>query len=69
MDGTQRAFPIREADGETKMKNIIPSSLPHFHQLASKDPDTFMFVIVLSIYYSIYKFLLSLEDYIVLKYF
>ena len=43
MAGTQRAFPIREENGETKMKNIIPSSLPHFHRLASKDPNTFMF--------------------------
>ena len=43
MDGIQRAFPIREADGETKMKNISPSALPHFHGLTSEDPDTFMF--------------------------
>ena len=46
MDGIQRAFPIREANGETKMKNIIPSALPHFHGLTSDDPDTFMFEFV-----------------------
>ena len=43
MAGTQRAFPIREADGDTKMKNISPSTLPHFHGLTSEDLDTFMF--------------------------
>ena len=37
------AFPIIEANRETKIKNINPSSLPHFHELTSKDPDTFMF--------------------------
>eukprot|EP00253_Pinus_taeda_P014105 PITA_14105 len=26
-----------------KMKNISPSSLPHFHGLTSEDPDTFLF--------------------------
>jgi hypothetical protein len=36
-------FPIRESDGEAKMKNINPSALPHFHGLVSKDPDTFLF--------------------------
>ena len=43
MVGTQRAFPIREADGETKMKNISPSALPHFHGITFEDPDTFIF--------------------------
>ena len=43
MAGTQRAFPIREEDGDIEMKNISPSTLPHFHGLTSKDPDTFMF--------------------------
>ena len=46
MVGTQRAFLIREVDGETKMKNISPLALPHFHGLTSKDPDTFMFEFV-----------------------
>jgi hypothetical protein len=36
-------FPIQETNGETKMKNINPSSLPHFHGLVSEDPDTFLF--------------------------
>ena len=36
-------FPIRETTGEARMKNISPTSLPHFHGLTSKDPDTFMF--------------------------
>ena len=43
MDGIQIAFPIREGDWETKMKNISPLALPHFHGLTSEDPDTFMF--------------------------
>ena len=37
------AFPIRETNGDTKMKNISPSSLPHFHDLTMEDPDTFLF--------------------------
>jgi len=37
------AFPIREIDGDTKMKNISPSILPHFHGLTIEDPDTFLF--------------------------
>jgi len=37
------AFPIRETNGDTKMKNISPSALPHFHGLTTEDPDTFLF--------------------------
>ena len=40
---TQGVSPIRETHGETRMKNINPSALPHFHGLTSKDPETFMF--------------------------
>ena len=36
-------FPIRETSGDTKMKNISPFAIPHFHGLTSKDPDTFLF--------------------------
>jgi hypothetical protein len=36
-------FPIQESNGETKMKNINPSALPHFHGLLSKYPDTLLF--------------------------
>ena len=36
-------FPIWETTGEAGMKNISPNSLPHFHGLASKDPNIFMF--------------------------
>jgi len=53
MDGNQNdrgdreriesAFPIRETNGDTKMKNISPSALPHFHGLTIEDPDTFLF--------------------------
>jgi hypothetical protein len=32
-------FPIRE----TKMKNIKPSSLPHFHGLTIEDPNILLF--------------------------
>ena len=37
------AFPIRETNGDTKMKNISPSSLPNFHGLTTEDPKTFLF--------------------------
>ena len=37
------AFPFRETNGDTKMKNIRPSTLPHFHGLTIEDPDTFLF--------------------------
>src|ERR1700733_10110762 len=40
------AFPIRETNGEMKMKNISPSALPHFHGLTTKYPDTFLFEFV-----------------------
>lgn len=36
-------FPIRETNGEDKMKNISPTSLPHFHGMAYEDPDIFLF--------------------------
>jgi len=37
------AFLIKETNGEARMKNISPISLPHFHGLTIKDPNTFMF--------------------------
>ena len=40
------AFPIRETNKDTKMKNISPSALPHFHGLTTEDPDTFLFEFV-----------------------
>jgi len=40
------AFPIRETNGDTKMKNTSPSALPHFHGLTTEDPDTFLFEFV-----------------------
>ena len=43
LEGT---FPIRETNGDTKMKNISPSALPHFHGLTLEDPDTFLFEFV-----------------------
>ena len=42
----QGAVPIRETNGDTKMKNIIPSTLPHFHDLTSEDPNTLLFEFV-----------------------
>ena len=36
-------FPIRETNGDTKTKNISPSSLPYFHGMTTEDPDTFLF--------------------------
>ena len=40
---TQEVFPIREIDGKTRMKNINPSALPHFHGITFEDLDSFMF--------------------------
>jgi len=37
------AFLIKETNGDSKMKNVSPSALPHFHGLTSKDLDTFLF--------------------------
>ena len=39
-------FPIRETNGDTKMKNISPSTLSHFHGLTTQDHDTFLFEFV-----------------------
>ena len=39
----ESTFPIRETNGDTKMKNISPSALPHFHGLTIEDADTFLF--------------------------
>lgn len=39
-------FLIWENNGDTKMKNIFPSSLPHFHGLTTEDPNTFLFEFV-----------------------
>jgi hypothetical protein len=36
-------FPIRESNGETKMKNINPYALPHFHGIVYEYFDTFLF--------------------------
>ena len=36
-------FAIRETNGDTKMKNISPSALPHFHGMNTEDLDTFLF--------------------------
>ena len=44
---TEGVFPIRENNGDVRMKNISPSSLPHFHGLTSEDPDTFLFEFVI----------------------
>jgi len=45
-DRLEGDFPIRETNGDAKMKNISPSALPHFHGLTSEDPDTFFFEFV-----------------------
>jgi len=36
-------FPIRQTNGDARMKNISPYSLPHFHGLTSEDLDNFLF--------------------------
>lgn len=45
-------LPIRETNGDTRTKNIIPSTLPYFHGLTSEEPDTFLFEFV--VIYGIY---------------
>ena len=42
----ESALPIKETNGDTKMKNISPSTLPHFHGLTTEVPDTFLFEFV-----------------------
>lgn len=36
-------FLIQETNVEAMMKNISPTTFPHFHGLGSKNPNTFMF--------------------------
>ena len=36
-------FPILDSMGDTPMKNIPPSALPHFHGMSSEDLDSFLF--------------------------
>jgi len=35
-------FPIQEVDEETKMNNINPSTLNHFHGITNKDSSNFL---------------------------
>ena len=42
----EEPFPIIETNGDPRMKNISPTTLPHFHGLTSKDLGTFMFELV-----------------------
>ena len=36
-------FPILYLTRDISMKNIPPSTLPHFHGMTSEDPDSFLF--------------------------
>ena len=36
-------FPILDSTRDVKMKNIPPSSLPHFHGMSTEDPNSFLF--------------------------
>ena len=36
-------FPILDIIRDVAMKNIPLSSLPHFHGMSTKDPDSFLF--------------------------
>jgi hypothetical protein len=36
-------FPILETWEQVRMKNINPTTLPHFHGMITKDPNTFLF--------------------------
>ena len=42
-ENIEGAFPNRETNKDTKMKNISPSDLPHSHGLTTEYPDTFLF--------------------------
>ena len=46
IDRYEVGFSIRETNGDVRMKNISPFSLPHFHGLTLEDPDTFFFKFV-----------------------
>lgn len=48
-------FPIRDSEYQEPMKNINPSTLPHFHGRASKDPNTFIFEF--EVFYRSYDYL------------
>lgn len=37
-------FPILDSTRDVAMKNIPPSTLPHFHGMSTKDPDSFLFL-------------------------
>jgi len=47
-----KAFPTRDRNGEAKMKNINPVSLPHFQGMDFEDRNTLIleFVVVYRIY-------------------
>jgi len=45
-ESIEGSFPIRETNGDTKIKNISPSALPQFHGLTTEDPNTFLFEFV-----------------------
>ena len=36
-------FPIFDSTVDVTMKNIPPSSLPHFHGMSTEDPNSFLF--------------------------
>jgi len=42
-NGNEVVVSIRETIRDSRMKNISHFSLPHFHGLTSKDPDTLLF--------------------------
>ena len=42
-NGVEGDFPIRETNGDSRMKMISPSALPHFHGLTLEDLNTFLF--------------------------
>jgi len=46
-------FPIQETNGEATMKNINPSTLPHFHGLINEYLNTllFYFLVICKTYY------------------
>jgi len=46
-DRIEGTFPIQETNGDTKMKNIGPFALPHFHGLTTEDPDNFLFEFII----------------------
>ena len=52
-------FPIRETSDQVRMKNINPTTFPNFHDLTTKDPNTFLFEF--EVVYRTYDYVLNAQ--------